>query len=152
MDLEPEKQSTIIFLCVANSARSQMAEGLARASAPPGWKVFSAGSNPSIVNPLAIEALSEIGWVGEGEPSESSPCEGGDVADPLFEGLERQREITCGTGTGQQNAGNPRWWDVEPGLGRVAHGIPNRVQRLKGLGNAQVPLQAAVAFQILYTS
>jgi arsenate reductase len=37
-----------------------MAEGLARASAPPGWKVFSAGSNPSIVNPLAIEALHEI--------------------------------------------------------------------------------------------
>lgn len=37
-----------------------MAEGLARASAPPGWKVYSAGSNPSIVNPLAIEALREI--------------------------------------------------------------------------------------------
>lgn len=38
-----------------------MAEGLARASAPPGWRVFSAGSKPSIVNPLAIEALREIG-------------------------------------------------------------------------------------------
>lgn len=37
-----------------------MAEGLARASAPPGWRVFSAGSSPSIVNPLAIEALREI--------------------------------------------------------------------------------------------
>lgn len=60
MDAESDKQSTIIFLCVANSARSQMAEGLARASAPPGWRMFSAGSNPSIVNPLAIEALREI--------------------------------------------------------------------------------------------
>jgi arsenate reductase len=37
-----------------------MAEGLARASAPPGWNVYSAGSNPSIVNPLAIEVLREI--------------------------------------------------------------------------------------------
>jgi arsenate reductase len=57
---DAEKQSTVIFLCVANSARSQMAEGLARASAPSGWRVFSAGSDPSIVNPLAIEALREI--------------------------------------------------------------------------------------------
>jgi len=57
---ESEKPSTIIFLCVANSARSQMAEGLARASAPAGWTVYSAGSNPGIVNTLAIEALSEL--------------------------------------------------------------------------------------------
>ena len=38
-----------------------MAEGLARASAPPGWRVFSAGSAPGIVNPLAVEALREVG-------------------------------------------------------------------------------------------
>ena len=31
------------------------------------------------------------------------------------------------------------WWSVEPGLGRVAHGIPNRVDRLEELGNAVVP-------------
>ena len=74
------------------------------------------------------------------------------ISDSLFKGLEGQREITCRTGTEQQDAGDPRWWDIEPDVGRVAHGIPNRVQRLKGLGNAQVPLQAAVAFQILFTS
>jgi len=32
-----------------------------------------------------------------------------------------------------------RWWDTEPELGRVAHGIPNRTHRLRGLGNAIVP-------------
>lgn len=53
--------ATLIFLGVANSARSQMAEGLARASAPEGWRVFSAGSEPSLVHPLAIEALREVG-------------------------------------------------------------------------------------------
>ncbi len=37
---------TVLFLCVANSARSQMAEGLARALAPPGYRFFSAGSQP----------------------------------------------------------------------------------------------------------
>jgi len=40
------------------------------------------------------------------------------------------------------------WWDVEPELGRVAHGIPNRAHRLKGLGNAIVP---QIAEQIALT-
>ena len=51
---------TLIFLCVANSARSQMAEGLARASAPHGWTVYSAGSSPAVVHPLAVEVMAEI--------------------------------------------------------------------------------------------
>ncbi|WP_242346625.1 arsenate reductase ArsC [Anaeromyxobacter terrae] len=51
----------VLFLCVANSARSQMAEGIARSLAPPGVTVSSAGSRPSRVNPLAIRALAEIG-------------------------------------------------------------------------------------------
>lgn len=52
----------VLFLCVANSARSQMAEGIARALAPPGVTVSSAGSQPSQVNPLAIRALDELGF------------------------------------------------------------------------------------------
>ncbi|WP_242393783.1 arsenate reductase ArsC [Anaeromyxobacter oryzisoli] len=51
----------VLFLCVANSARSQMAEGIARALAPAGVKVSSAGSAPSHLNPLAVRALAEIG-------------------------------------------------------------------------------------------
>ena len=50
---------TILFLCVKNSARSQMAEGLARSMAPPGYRFLSAGSDPGTVNPLAIQALAE---------------------------------------------------------------------------------------------
>jgi arsenate reductase len=51
----------VLFLCVANSARSQMAEGIARSLAPAGVTVSSAGSQPSRVNALAIRALDEIG-------------------------------------------------------------------------------------------
>ena len=51
----------VLFLCVANSARSQMAEGIARALAPASTKVSSAGSRPSMLNPLAVKALAEIG-------------------------------------------------------------------------------------------
>lgn len=51
----------LLFLCVANSARSQMAEGIARSMAGGRLRVESAGSAPSRVNPLAIRALAEIG-------------------------------------------------------------------------------------------
>ena len=51
----------VLFLCVANSARSQIAEGIARALAPPGVTVWSAGSKPTRVRPEAIVVLAEIG-------------------------------------------------------------------------------------------
>jgi arsenate reductase (thioredoxin) len=51
----------LLFLCVANSARSQMAEGLARALLGPAVRVQSAGSAPARVSPLAIEVMREIG-------------------------------------------------------------------------------------------
>jgi len=50
---------SILFLCVANSARSQMAEGLARARFS--GRIQSAGSHPSSVNPYAIEVMRELG-------------------------------------------------------------------------------------------
>jgi len=51
----------ILFLCVANSARSQMAEGVARSMVPPDTKVWSAGSRPTSVRPEVITVLREIG-------------------------------------------------------------------------------------------
>lgn len=51
----------ILFLCVANSARSQMAEGLARAILPDSVEVVSAGSEPGRLNPLAVEAMAQAG-------------------------------------------------------------------------------------------
>jgi arsenate reductase len=52
---------SILFLCVANSARSQMAEGIARARFGDSVRVQSAGSAPSRVNPLAIQVMAEVG-------------------------------------------------------------------------------------------
>lgn len=51
----------VLFLCVANSARSQMAEGLARSIFGAHVTVSSAGSAPSRVNPYAIEVMAELG-------------------------------------------------------------------------------------------
>lgn len=52
---------SLLFLCVANSARSQMAEGLARHLLGADYTIQSAGSQPAFVHPLALEVLSEIG-------------------------------------------------------------------------------------------
>ncbi len=52
---------SVVFLCVANSARSQLAEGIARQLAPPGISVMSAGSNPWRVHPVAVQVLAEQG-------------------------------------------------------------------------------------------
>lgn len=51
----------VLFLCIHNSARSQMAEGLARSLAPAGVEVMSAGSEPRGVNPRAVEVMAEVG-------------------------------------------------------------------------------------------
>lgn len=55
------KPMGILFLCVANSSRSQMAEGLARALFGDNARVQSAGSAPTRINPYAVDAMSEIG-------------------------------------------------------------------------------------------
>jgi arsenate reductase len=57
----PDSVRGILFLCVANSARSQMAEGIGRTLAPAGVQVFSAGSNPGTLHPMAVQVLAEIG-------------------------------------------------------------------------------------------
>jgi len=41
------------------------------------------------------------------------------------------------------------WWDAEPDVGRVAHGVAARVDRLKAIGNGQVPAVAALAWRVL---
>ncbi|KUG04935.1 arsenate reductase [hydrocarbon metagenome] len=55
------KKKKIIFLCTQNSARSQMAEGLMGTLFGEEYEVFSAGTNPSIVNPFAIKAMAKEG-------------------------------------------------------------------------------------------
>ncbi|MFN7684527.1 MAG: arsenate reductase ArsC [Oligoflexia bacterium] len=59
----------ILFLCVANSARSQLAEGLARSLLP--CRIESAGSAPATLNPYAVKVMHEIGIDISGHRSKS---------------------------------------------------------------------------------
>jgi arsenate reductase (thioredoxin) len=53
----------LLFVCVENSNRSQMAEAFARIHGGSGVEAYSAGSRPSgVVNPKAIEAMRELGY------------------------------------------------------------------------------------------
>jgi len=63
------------------------------------------------------------------------------VADANGEGLEeRQGQDAGGAGAiSRPESCGGEWWATEPDLGRVAHGVPARVDRLRGLGNAVVP-------------
>ena len=52
----------ILFVCVANSCRSQMAEAIAKSLGGDRWEVWSAGSHPSgSVHPVAVQAMAELG-------------------------------------------------------------------------------------------
>lgn len=71
--------------------------------------------------------------------------------------VSRQQSRTLEQGQ-EQSGGSRAWWDADPadedgafesGMGRVADGVADRVDRLKAIGNGQVPLVAATAFRIL---
>jgi arsenate reductase len=66
-----EPLQRILFLCTANSARSQMAEGLLRRMAGDRFEVASAGTRPGRVKPEAIAAMREIGIDISGQRSKS---------------------------------------------------------------------------------
>src|SRR5215471_19562935 len=51
----------ILFICTHNSARSQMAEGLLRSLGGDQFEAFSAGTEATLVRPLAIKAMAEVG-------------------------------------------------------------------------------------------
>jgi len=53
---------TVLFVCVENAGRSQMAEGFFKKYAPKGFKALSAGTKPaSQINPIVVEAMIEVG-------------------------------------------------------------------------------------------
>jgi protein-tyrosine-phosphatase len=58
---DSDQKTNVLFVCVENAGRSQMAEGFFRRYSPKGYEPLSAGTRPSDINPLAIEAMREVG-------------------------------------------------------------------------------------------
>ena len=78
----------------------------------------------------------------------AEPCGGGHVPYPYMSGRKEQRRAEP-DGEEHETAECGGWWGFEPRMGRVADGVAHRVDRLRALGNGQVPLVAAVAFKVL---
>ena len=74
---------------------------------------------------------------------------GGNATDTSSPRLERHRHGPLGVSTAHTSIGDPCWWSTEPNVGRVAHAVASRVDRLKAIGNGQVPLTAATAWRLL---
>lgn len=82
-----------------------------------------------------------------------SPCNevdtgGKAVADALC--TSGKRSWAPGDETRRPQFTDCGWWPVEPDVGRVAHGVPRRVDRLRGLGNAVAPPQFFPVFEAIY--
>jgi arsenate reductase len=93
----------VLFLCVHNSARSQMAEGLLRALGGDRFEAFSAGAEATTVRPLAIRAMAELGIDIAGQRSKTTDeysgqefdyvvtvCDDAKEACPYFPGARRR--------------------------------------------------------------
>ena len=80
---------------------------------------------------------------GAGKTIANTECSG-------LEGWEDcgKQEVTWTWGSGT-SIGHADWWSTEPDVGRVAHGVAARMERIKAIGNGQVPLCAATAWRIL---
>ncbi len=70
------------------------------------------------------------------------------VADAERVGLERSESERVFESIGERLS-DPGWWAVEPDVGRVADGVPRRVDRLRGLGNAVVPQVAELVGRMI---
>ena len=86
----------------------------------------------------------EVSWTGSGSPLANPPNKG-DVWREWELGFAQQEHHSGGSPTD----GSRQWWSVEPPVGRVAHGVAHRVDRLKAIGNGQVPACAAAAWRLL---
>ena len=63
--------------------------------------------------------------------------------------VERQWQKPIGIEPKLGNFGSSSWWEIEPNMGRVADGVAARMDRLKAIGNGQVPLCAATVWNLL---
>ena len=87
-----ERRSRVLFLCTHNSARSQMAEGWLRHLAGDRFEVHSAGTQATRVQPLAIEAMREVGVDISGQESKTLDRYLGERWDYVITVCDRARE------------------------------------------------------------
>ena len=111
----------VLFLCTGNSARSPMAEGLLRSIGGGDFEVYSAGTGPKELHPLAVEAMREIGIDVSGHRSKSLERFLGQRFDYIITVCDRARD-SCPTLSGDNE--RIHWGFEDPagvtGAGQIA--------------------------------
>ena len=130
----PHKRDRLWIVCNLADTKSEGLQGLDKRS-------------PTISTER--DEITDIGTKGSRDKNvANSKCMGRESRTSVREELAREESHgkfnnRSTDGSAQERARS--WWDVEPNVGRVAYGIPSRVDRLRGLGNAIVP---QIAMQI----
>lgn len=143
------------FWGLANAAGARLPEGLRRSRGA--LRDEARGPEPERLGCDVADTHGDARDEGRSGDAEEGPGgrnahRGGEREDvPDADGHEYQGEPHAGLGQGQgSGAALLRGdWPVEPELGRVAHGVAHRVDRLRAIGNGQVPRVAATAFMLL---
>lgn len=164
MRLAEEIKPTFIFLENVPAIRTRGASRVGKELADRGydcrWHTLSAqevGANHKRDRWFLLAANAErvklwdeqgrISWEsGQGETVTRHDGEKESLADTSGIGLE---ESNCKERWPTDPVTDASWWAIEPDVGRVVNGLPNRVDRIRCLGNAVVPLQAREAFKEL---
>jgi len=151
----PHKRNRLWIVAYTNSPRQRSGEGEPRAS--------QEGNNTGWIREDVSDTNSKrLQEHGHSEPDISVGKGSADVPNPksigvqgLWSSWEQEPHAHEGQEVSVRNSegGRQTIWDVEPNVGRVAHGIPKRVDRIKGLGNAIVPqIAQRIAWTIMEIS
>jgi DNA (cytosine-5)-methyltransferase 1 len=136
-------------------ARSLCADA-GKASEEPGGHQFVECRSKTVAHDHRMRELQQEGrkpdqrgWAGDGGKQIPDPDETGSQGRSELEQPPSAGQAPARIGHDPLRCGGEDWWQSEPDVGRVAHGVAARVDRLKAIGNGQVPLCAATAFTLL---
>jgi DNA (cytosine-5)-methyltransferase 1 len=109
-------------------------------------EVIEVGSIKNGIQPDGVSSFQEQERKDLADPASLGQSGSGEYERPSDPAENRQGEADQSVDASE---GKPQWWVTEPDVGRVAHGVAYRVDRLKATGNGQVPQCAAMAFRVL---
>ena len=130
-----------IWIVATDSKNIRCGRGNPKGCSDERWEVFKSQQRRSEMGSKTTGCSTSHGDISDTKSKRQSPFKNRTT---IIRPQERS-ELLCGSGNAKRIRPNGEYWATEPKLGRVANGIHNRVDRLKGLGNAIVP---QVAYEI----
>ena len=132
----PHRRERLFLLAVADRQRREIGKKLHRAA------TFCASRRDSLGFDVDVCGGDVVANANQ-QSNDDGPCDAGAIRRKLKSPSDVSGSKCEGHSPGRG------WWSVEPSIPRVAHGVANRLERLRAIGNGVVPLQAAYAFRLL---